>query len=217
MSGPAHAAHEEPNPMLDIVDVLSPYVAIGAGALSVALGALILFWPHETVAVVAVLFAIYLLVGGIVQLVSALTSDSDNGSRVVHAFLGGFSILVGLLCLRAPLQTAVILGLLVGGIWVVLGVLGIVHGIAAERGSARLWRVAAGLLLVIAGVVMLEFTQASLVTITWVLGIVLVLEGCIMIARGTTWLRSLKRSLASVESTGEGIAAHRAARRAAQI
>jgi uncharacterized membrane protein HdeD (DUF308 family) len=186
MSVPAHAAADTPDPMLDRLATVgrSPGLVIGAGALSVVLGLLVLAWPGATVVVIAWLFALQLLVAGILQLVAAFSADGGAGTRVLLGLLGALSILVGLLCLRAPLQTALVIGLLIGATWVISGVIGIVHGISAERGAPRGWAIASGVLSVVAGAVVLVYPGVSLVMLTWLLGVVLIVNGIFLIAHG---------------------------------
>ena len=86
---------------------------IVAGAVSVLVGVVVLVWPDVSVVVLAWLFGIQLIVAGILQLVAAFWRDDGVAARVLLGLAGAFSILVGLLCLRGPLQTAVLLGLLV--------------------------------------------------------------------------------------------------------
>ena len=116
---PAPAAHSKPAYATTIV----------AGAVSVLVGVAVLVWPDVSVVVLAWLFGIQLIVAGILQLVAAFWRDDGVAARVLLGLAGAFSILVGLLCLRGPLQTAVLLGLLVGATWVVTGIIGIVHAI----------------------------------------------------------------------------------------
>jgi uncharacterized membrane protein HdeD (DUF308 family) len=75
-----------------------------------------------------------------------VASDARTGGRVLLGLLGALTILVGLLCLRAPLQTAVVLGLLIGATWVVGGVIGTFHAINDGPRGGRGWRIASGLL-----------------------------------------------------------------------
>jgi uncharacterized membrane protein HdeD (DUF308 family) len=84
----------------------SPNLILLAGALSVVIGVLVLSWPGATIRVIAWLFAVQLIVVGVLQVVLAFSADSGPGGRVMFGLLGALSILVGLLCLRAPLQTA---------------------------------------------------------------------------------------------------------------
>ena len=132
-------------------------LGIGVGLLSIVIGLLVLFWPGASVVVIAWLFAIQLIVSGILQLVAAFMDESGTGTgaHVLMGLLGALSILVGLLCLRAPLQTAVVLGLLIGATWVIGGVIGIVHAIGAGPGGHRGWRITSGVLSAFGGAVVL--------------------------------------------------------------
>ena len=117
----------------------SPGLVLGAGVVSILIGVLVLAWPGATIKVIAWLFAIQLLVAGVLQLISAFAAGRGPGGRVLFALLGALSILVGLLCLREPSQTALVLGLLIGAMWVIQGVVGIVEAIGNEtRCGSRL-------------------------------------------------------------------------------
>jgi uncharacterized membrane protein HdeD (DUF308 family) len=159
-------------------------LGIGAGLLSIVIGLLVIFWPGASVVVIAWLFAIQLIVSGILQLVSAFKGDSGTAGQVLMGLLGALSILVGLLCLRAPLQTAVVLGLLIGATWVIGGVIGIVHAIGAGPGNQRGWRITSGVLSVLGGAVVLVYPGLSFVAMTWLFGIVLVTIGVVLLAEG---------------------------------
>src|SRR3712207_3232413 len=136
----------------------SPTPTIIAGAVSVLVGVLVLVWPDISVVVLAWLFGIHLIVAGILQLVAAVWRNDGTAARVLLGLGGTFAILLGLLCLRGPLQTAVLLGLLVGATWVVTGIIGIVHAVAdTGRSRSRGWGVASGLLSAIAGAVVLVY------------------------------------------------------------
>jgi uncharacterized membrane protein HdeD (DUF308 family) len=192
MSTPGHVHDPAPDPVVDRIGELgrSPGLVIGAGVLGMVLGVLILAWPDATIAVIAWLFALHLLATGVVQLVRAFSRDAGAGDRVLLILLGALSILVGLLCLRAPLQTALVLWLLVGAIWVIDGVIGVVLGITGERGAARGWAIASGVLLVVVGAIVLLYPSASLVTMTSLLGVVLVVDGAFVVIRGFSSRRS---------------------------
>lgn len=163
---------------------LSRAWTITFGVLTLIIGLLVLFWPGKTVLVIAVLFGIQLIVGGIFRLVLSISySEAETSGRVLYAILGALSIIVGLLCLREPLQTVVVLGLLLGLAWTIGGIVEIVHGFTGEHGSGRGWQIAGGLLSVIAGVIVLVYPGASLVTLAWVMGLLLVFYGAIAIGR----------------------------------
>jgi uncharacterized membrane protein HdeD (DUF308 family) len=185
MSVPPTAARVH-DPVVDRLATVgrSPVVVIAEGTLGAVLGVLVLAWPGPTAQVLAVLFGINLLVTGVLQFVGAFSDAGRTGGPVLSCVLGTLSLLVGLLCLRDPLQTVALLGLLVGLAWTVGGVIRVVQGVVAERGAARGWRIASGLVWVIAGGVVLVYPGASIVVLTSVLGIVLIVGGACLIATG---------------------------------
>jgi uncharacterized membrane protein HdeD (DUF308 family) len=73
---------------------------------------------------------------------------------------------------------------------VIGGVVRVVQGIVAARGAPRGWRIAGGVLWVLAGALVLDFPGASLVTLASILGVVLLLEGACLIAVGLTTRRT---------------------------
>ena len=157
-------------------------LGIGVGLLSIVIGLLVIFWPGASVVVIAWLFAIQLIVSGILQLVSAFKDDRRSRLACPDGSARRMSILVGLLCLRAPLQTAVVLGLLIGATWVIGGVIGIVQAIGAGPGSHRAWRITSGVISVLGGAVVLVYPGLSFVAMTWLFAIVLVLIGVVLLA-----------------------------------
>src|SRR5215203_1704346 len=74
------------------------------------------------------------------------------------------------------------LGTVVGVAWTVGGVVRMVQGVVAERGTTRGWRIASGALSLLAGAVVLVYPGASLAVLTAVLGVVLIVEGACLIA-----------------------------------
>jgi uncharacterized membrane protein HdeD (DUF308 family) len=176
----------------------SPALVIAEGALGTVLGVLVLAWPGPTATVLAVLFGINLLVAGVLQFVAAFSDAGRTVGRGLSCVLGTLSLLVGLLCLRDPLQTLALLGLLVGVAWTVGGVVRVVQGVVAERGATRGWRIAAGVVWVIAGSVVLVYPGASIVVLTSVLGIVLIVDGACLIATGFAMHRPQSRTVTAV-------------------
>jgi uncharacterized membrane protein HdeD (DUF308 family) len=169
----------------------SPLLTVGAGVLSIVIGVLALLIA-DSVEVIAWLFAIQMVATGALQLVAAFAGDAGTGGRVLLGLLGALTILVGLLCLRAPLQTTVVIGLLIGATWVVGGIIGIFHAIEDGPRGDRGWRIASGLLFVFGGAVVLIYPGASLVTLVWLLGIVLLVTGVVLVAHGLFARRSTR-------------------------
>lgn len=155
---------------------------VGYGVLTIIAGLAALVWPGATLVALAVIFAVQLLVLGIVRIVTAFaTPDTGSGTRVLALLLGIAAIVVGVLCLRAPLQTIVVLTLMLGLFWLVAGIVGVVAGIAGRGEGGRMWTIVSGLVGVLGGVLVLSLPTASAVGLTWVLGFVLVAHGALAI------------------------------------
>jgi len=185
MATPPPTARPE-DPVVDRLAQLgrSPALVLAEGALGTVIGVVVLAWPGPTATVLAVLFAAQLLASGVLELAAAFSEGARAGRRGWSAVLGTLSIVVGLLCLRDPLQTRVVLGLLIGIVWTVGGVVRVVQGIAAERGTARVWRIVSGAVSFLAGAVVLVYPGASIVVLTALLGVVLIVEGACLLATG---------------------------------
>jgi uncharacterized membrane protein HdeD (DUF308 family) len=180
---------------------------IAAGIVSALAGVLVLAWPDITVVVLAWLFGIQLVVAGILQLVATIWGGEGAAARVLLGLGGALSILVGLLCLRGPLQTAALLGLLVGATWVVTGVISIIHAFTAAPDRSRGLGVASGLLSAIAGAVVIVYPGASIVVLTWLFGIVLVVAGLVVLVQGIIAARHTDRRHAPPAAARPGPAA----------
>jgi uncharacterized membrane protein HdeD (DUF308 family) len=153
------------------------------GAVMILIGIAALVWPDASLVVISWLFAITLLVNGIVQILRSIAdTDSSGGRRVLFGLLGALSLLAGVLCLRSPLQTLTTIALLIGSWWLVSGVLTLVAaaGGASERG--RGWAAAFGVLSVLGGFVVLLQPGISLVALEIALGVTLIVLGIVVMA-----------------------------------
>lgn len=156
---------------------------IAYGVLTLLAGIAAVVWPAVTVLVLAVVFGIQLLILGVFRIVAAFAvPDTSTARKLVGVLIGILSIIAGILCLRSPIATVVILALLVGAFWLVYGIMEIVGGIAERDGErGRAWAIIGGIIGVIAGVVILAMPAVSAVALAWVLGIMLIVQGVIAI------------------------------------
>ena len=155
-------------------------LVLAYGLVTFALGVILAVWPGETLAVLAVLIAIQLLVSGAFRIVAAIASTSvDGGLRVLGGITGALAVIVGLLCLRDPLQTLLVIGIVIGAWWVASGVLDIIGAFVYEAGERRWWDVVSGLVSVLAGGFLLVHPDLSLkilviVVCVWLLAVGLI-------------------------------------------
>lgn len=171
----------------DVLQGQSRVLRIALGSVTAVAGALILAWPGGTLVAVAVLVGIQLIVGGIVRAVTAFTFDVDSvAARILFLLLGVLLIIVGILCLRAPLQTIAILVLLFGVSSIVSGALEFFHGVTGGGG----WAIASGIIGILIGIIVLAWPVSSVNTMIWLFGLSLIVIGLVGIAGAFTPSRS---------------------------
>jgi uncharacterized membrane protein HdeD (DUF308 family) len=151
------------------------------GVITLLAGVAALVWPGPTILVIAVVFGVQLLVGGIFWFVSALSSEEKGTAAQV--LLAVLAIVAGVVVLRSPVDTALALPLVLGLFWTVSGIMETFHALVSRGVTSRGWAIAAGLLSLVAGIVLLAYPGVGLVTMTYLLGAWLLIYGGIAIGR----------------------------------
>jgi uncharacterized membrane protein HdeD (DUF308 family) len=178
---------ENAYPVRDVADMVadvggSRWWWAGYGVLNVIVGLLAIAWPGATIVVLAIVFAVQLFVLGVFRIVLAFAiPDASPAAKVLSVVLGVLALIVGVLCLRSPQQTVVVLTLVLGGFWLIHGVVDIVAGIDGRGQPGRGWTIVGGVVGLVGGIVVLASPEATAVTFAWLLGILLVLQGVIAI------------------------------------
>ncbi|MDG3008825.1 hypothetical protein G4X40_01530 [Rhodococcus sp. D2-41] len=150
------------------------------GLVTLILGILLVAWPSATLYVLVVLLAIDLFVFGAIQLARAfLAGSAATGTRTLVGIGGALSILLGFLVLRQPLQTVVVIALLIGAWLVVRGVFDIVEG-AAGRTASRAWSIVVGIVSIVAGAIVLLQPDLSLKTLVVIIGVWMIVYGILL-------------------------------------
>lgn len=168
----------------DVLHVVgkSWWVVLVIGILSILAGAFFLIWPGVTIVVIAVLFGIWLIISGIVQLVQGFNNDLSGGQRALAIIVGIISIALGVLCFRGGIVNGVyILSLFVGFSFLFRGLWQLISGIQARGMSGRSLLIVGGVLGIIAGIIVLAVPFDSVVVLAWIAGIWLVIMGVIEI------------------------------------
>ncbi|MBF6080455.1 HdeD family acid-resistance protein [Nocardia cyriacigeorgica] len=147
------------------------------GLLSVILGVLILVWPGKTLLVAGIIFGIYLVVSGLLQLVAAFAAPESAGMRVLYFISGVLSIVIGVFCFRDELTSLLLLGLWIGIGWLFRGVAVTMAAVSEPGLPGRGWQGFFGVITAIAGVVLIIWPVESVATLAWVAGIWLVVLG----------------------------------------
>ncbi|MFI6444037.1 HdeD family acid-resistance protein [Kitasatospora sp. NPDC050543] len=156
-------------------------VLLAAGLASLALGVIVFAWPEQTLRVVGVLFGLYLLIIGIVQVVAAFGTHAATAMRVLAFISGALCVLLGLLCFRSAAQSLLLLALWIGIGWLFRGILHIVAAVSDEEMPARGWQIFAGVANVLAGVLLMVWPLGSIAALTVLAGCWLLILGVIEI------------------------------------
>lgn len=159
------SAEVAPPPPLPEADRLADHwgLVLTSGVVSTSLGLVLAVWPGETLVVCAVLIAVQLLVSGVLRIVMAIGAEgTDGGVRALMALTGGLAIIVGLLCLRDPVQTPLVIGILLGMWWVVSGVVDVLGALVSPVAGRRVWDVVTGIVSILAGGFLLVNPDLSL-------------------------------------------------------
>jgi uncharacterized membrane protein HdeD (DUF308 family) len=150
------------------------------GALSIAAGITILFKPGDSLATLAVIAGIFLLLDGIIELAASLMGATQ--SRGSLALLGALTAIVGVLLIRHPIQGIAAIALLIG-IWLIA--VGVIRIIAAfEVEEDRGWALFAGAVELLAGIVIVSDPNIGFATLALLAGIAFIFNGMGMFALG---------------------------------
>lgn len=151
------------------------------GAASLVLGVLVLVWPQASLRAAGVLFGLYLVISGVLQLAAAFGTHRRTSLRVLAFISGAVSILLGLFCFRGLLQSVLLLALWIGIGWLFRGVTQIVAAAHDPAMPARGWHVVLGVVTVAAGIVLIDSPVESATVLMLVGGWWLIVVGVVEI------------------------------------
>ncbi|MDR2974425.1 MAG: DUF308 domain-containing protein [Propionibacteriaceae bacterium] len=160
-----------------------------SGVAALVIGVLVVVWPGGSAVVMADLFGIYWIVAGIGYiLVGIFTTGMKAWSRVLDIVLGVFQLVVGVIVLANPAESAVVLGLFLG-IW--LGALWIIEGVVtlvqSADGPSHGWAIFLGIVSLLGGIAVLTSPLWAVAILFTVAGILLIVLGVAQIVRAFTF------------------------------
>jgi uncharacterized membrane protein HdeD (DUF308 family) len=154
------------------------FVIYGLAALGI--GIFFVISPHETLSVFTVIAGIVLLVDGVIAVIRSITGELEN--RGLLALVGVISVVAGLVLIKHPFNSLVVLALIIGLWFVIVGGIRFVAAFA-ER-EDRLANVLLSLLDVVIGIVILSWPEIGLATIAVIVGIGLIIRGGLFVVAG---------------------------------
>ncbi|MBV9919126.1 MAG: DUF308 domain-containing protein [Solirubrobacterales bacterium] len=143
------------------------------GLLAAAVGIAAIVWPGVTIGVAVALFAVYCFVNAVGQVFAMLTIERSVGRDLLRLLLAVIDVAAGVVALAYPGMTAEVLTIVVG-FWAILGGSIELTGAFTVRDG---WLGIAGLLTVVAGVVLIASPGIGAVSLALILGIYLLAYG----------------------------------------
>jgi uncharacterized membrane protein HdeD (DUF308 family) len=149
------------------------WLGLLVGLISLIGGIVLIAYPGPTLTVVALLVGIELLIGGVFLIVGALGQPS--GSRLGGVLGGTLAMIAGVVVLRHPSDSILVVALAVGLYLILAGVLRLVG--AFETREGRGWLLLAALIDLALGILIVSWPEFGIKTLAIVFGIVLIVRG----------------------------------------
>lgn len=177
--------------------VRSWWVLALRGVAAILFGVLALAWPDLTLLTLIYLFAAYALVAGCASVAGALRHRQTEDEWWVPMLLGLVSIGAGIVAVRNPALTTLVLVLLIGANALVAGVLDLVAATRLRRAVPDEWLlVLSGLASIVFGAVVFGLPGAGALALVWLVSLY-------AIAAGALWLTLSLRMRARSAGTAD--------------
>jgi uncharacterized membrane protein HdeD (DUF308 family) len=161
------------------------WALVVAGAASIIAGVLAIAWPDITLLALALITGINLMVLGGLAIGEAFGGDDEDepANKTLLVLLGVLGVLAGIVMVRRPGDTLLVL-IVILGLWLVLsGIVELIRAIVVA-GDQRLLRALGGLVDVVVGICVLALPKLSLATLAVLAGLAFVVHGVVLVVRG---------------------------------
>jgi uncharacterized membrane protein HdeD (DUF308 family) len=156
----------------EAVDAQLWWLILLLGIASSIAGVILVVRPSNSLATLAVIVGIFLLIDGVIELVSSFGRDEN---RPLAAIVGVLGIVIGIALVRHPFHGVTAIGLLIG-IWLVAaGVIRLVRALLV--GVRTLLRALIALLEIAVGIVIISDPHIGYTALAVIAGIWLILNG----------------------------------------
>jgi uncharacterized membrane protein HdeD (DUF308 family) len=153
------------------------------GIAAILFGVAAVFWPGITLVTLVYLFSAFILVYGIVDIIHGLSGHGGGtANRVLTLLLGALEVGLGVYLIRHTGVAAATLILLVGFMLIIRGVFDAVMAFSDDSATGKTLSIVAGIVAVLAGVVVLTQPAAAGVAFVWILGVFALVTGPVLIA-----------------------------------
>jgi uncharacterized membrane protein HdeD (DUF308 family) len=179
---PAQAPNRGPSPAMTEALARNWWALALRGVLAILFGFFTVFTPGAVLLSLALFFAAYLLVDGVLGIISAIRAARANERWGWLLAEGVLNILMGLLAALFPIG-AVFGFVLVTAVWaIVTGGMMIGSAVRLEANRGRWWLGLGGVVSILFGIALILAPMVGAVVLTWWLGIYAFAFGFVMIA-----------------------------------
>lgn len=153
------------------------------GIATLAFGVVALFFPGLTIASLVIVFAIYTIVVGLVELVHGFRDIGKTASWWFSLFIGVGLVAVGVYLVRNPVIALDLFLIVVGALLIVRGIADLFIAVFfTGKGDNRLLWIVSGVLGIVAGIIVWRYPVSGGLAFVWVLGLYALVAGSISLA-----------------------------------
>ncbi len=147
---------------------------------AIVLGIIALVWPGPTLVAIAIVFGIWLVIGGVMRIATAVTSRFlPTGTRWLLGVLGALVVIAGIVCLFHPGSALWVLTVFIGVSWIIDGIIALFSGRDRATVGPRWLYVLGAVVSVIAGIIVLALPGLAIATFAVFGGILLIIIGVV--------------------------------------
>jgi uncharacterized membrane protein HdeD (DUF308 family) len=155
------------------------WLFVVVGVASLAAGVILITKPSNSLATLAVVVGIFLLIDGVMELLSAIWRPAEG--RTLAVVIGLLGVVVGIVLIRHPTHAVNAIGLLIG-LWLIAA--GVVRMLRAFAAASPFLQAIIAIVETIVGIVVVSDPHIGYATLAILTGIWLVINGVGMIGLG---------------------------------
>lgn len=153
------------------------------GIAAILFGIAAVFWPQMTLLTLIYIFSAWVLVDGVIRIVTGISRIGKNQLGFLTMVIGLVELAVGVYLVRHPHVSFATLVLLIGFTLIVAGVAEVVSSLSSrDSATGKTLAIIIGIAAVLAGILMLFQPVASGVAFVWILGLYALISGPMLIA-----------------------------------
>lgn len=147
---------------------------------AIVLGVVLIVWPGPTLTAVAVLFGLWLVVGGALRIAAAVSSRFlGTGTRWAVGLLGALVAVAGVICLFHPGDALWVLAVVIGVSWIADGAAALFSGAGHDTVGPRWLYVLGAVVSVLAGIAVVAMPALAVSVFALWGGLLLVIVGVV--------------------------------------